>query len=467
MSSADVWKSWEGRVVEGKFPLRQLLGVSDHSAVFTTELPGTGQKAALKLIPADAGTADRQLARLHSASRLSHSHLMRIFEAGAYGKTLFYIVMEFAEDDLSQVLPQRPLDRAEVAEMLPPALDALSYLHGRGLVHGHLKPSNVLAVKDQLKLASEHVRATNEPSPERRRRDVYDAPENAAGIVSPASDLWSLGVTLVAAFAQNVSPDGGDSNPKLPENMPEPYRSIARDCLHMDPTQRPSVAAIRERLQLRRQAAPVVAPAPTLSARKAEPETETEAAPKSRTRMYVGAVIVILALLVVFAAFRSREKASQESSSSTANQSTTDQSSTSQSSAGQPSTNQPEQPASPPASSAQPEKPAPASASTAATSRGEVVHQVLPDVSKSARNTIHGTIKVGVRVQVDATGKVSSAKLQNPGPSQYFARKAVEAAQQWQFSPPQADGQPAPSAWLLQFRFRRGGTQAVPQRVSH
>ena len=36
--------------------------------------------------------------------------------------------------------------------MLPPVVDALSYLHGRGMVFGHLKPSNIMVVDDLLKL---------------------------------------------------------------------------------------------------------------------------------------------------------------------------------------------------------------------------------------------------------------------------------------------------------------------------
>ena len=71
MSKVESWKSWEGRVVDGKFPLRQWLGGSDHSAVFLTDLPGqASQKAAIKLIETDAGTADRGLSRLRSAAKL-------------------------------------------------------------------------------------------------------------------------------------------------------------------------------------------------------------------------------------------------------------------------------------------------------------------------------------------------------------------------------------------------------------
>jgi hypothetical protein len=102
MSGAEVWKTWEGRVVDGKFPLRHLLGGSDHSAVFLTERPGHGSKKfALKLIPADAGDADRQLVRWRTAAQLSHPHVIPIYETGRCGLTLLYIVTEYAEEDLS------------------------------------------------------------------------------------------------------------------------------------------------------------------------------------------------------------------------------------------------------------------------------------------------------------------------------------------------------------------------------
>jgi TonB family protein len=89
----------------------------------------------------------------------------------------------------------------------------------------------------------------------------------------------------------------------------------------------------------------------------------------------------------------------------------------------------------------------------------------MPEPSKSARNTIRGTVKVGVRVEVDPSGKVTAAKFTSPGPSKYFASLALKAAEQWEFAPAAADGQAAPSTWEIQFRYKRGGTEAVPQRV--
>ena len=227
MSNPEEWKKWEGRV-DGKFPLRHWLGGSEHSAVFLTERPGQpSQKAAIKLIAADdAAEADRQLARWRAAAQLSHPHLMRIYEAGRCrldGTPLLYLLMEYAEEDLSQILPQRPLAPAEVTDLLPPLLDALSYLHSKGFVHGRIKPSNVHAMGDQLKLSADQIVTFAELNSARRRRDVYDAPETAAGIVSPAGDVWSIGVTLVAALTQNVSFEG-ETSPAIPIR-PKPFHN--------------------------------------------------------------------------------------------------------------------------------------------------------------------------------------------------------------------------------------------------
>jgi len=70
-----------------------------------------------------------------------------------------------------------------------------------------------------------------------------------------------------------------------------------------------------------------------------------------------------------------------------------------------------------------------------------------------------------VQVEADPSGKVKAAILKNAGPSKYFGSLALNAAQRWEFSPPQVNGQAAASTWLLQFRFKRSGTQAWAEQV--
>ena len=92
--------------------------------------------------------------------------------------------------------------------------------------------------------------------------------------------------------------------------------------------------------------------------------------------------------------------------------------------------------------------------------KGTIARQVLPDVLKSASNTIRGTILVSVKVRVDASGNVARTDLVIPGPSRYFARLAVEAARRWKFNPPVVAGQRSPSEWLIRFYYTRTATRA-------
>ena len=107
----EAWNSWEGQVLNGEFHLRQYLGASEHSAVFLTEHCKQGlQKAAIKLIPADPQYAELQLSRWRQAAELSHPNLIQLFQMGRCqhgNKELLYLVMEYADEDLAQVLPDR------------------------------------------------------------------------------------------------------------------------------------------------------------------------------------------------------------------------------------------------------------------------------------------------------------------------------------------------------------------------
>lgn len=448
MTSAVAWRTQEGTTVDGKFPLRQWLGGSDHSAVFLTErllLGVTGaQRAALKLIPADS--AD-QLARWTAAAQLSHPHLIRIFDSGRCqieGERFHYVVTEFAEEDLSQILPQRPLTPGETADMLPPLLDALSYLHSKGYVHAHVRPSNVLAVGDQLKLSSDQLVRMADATSGQRRRDVFDAPETAAGVFTPESDVWSVGATLVAALTQGsgLPGDGPQGDPKLPASMPEPFRGIARECLHLDPKRRSSIGEIMARLQPAGRSVPA----------ETEPRT---APPRQRSsRTPVTMAILVVAILVSLIAFFSRGKNSPQVPPVQSQQ---------------PAQTAPAIPQSAPQetpgvrATAPPAKPHAAQTPKPASSEGAVVHQVLPEVPQSARNTITGKIRVVVRVEVDASGKVTAARLTSPGPSKYFARLALNAAQRWQFAPAEGQGS---STWQIRFRFGRKGTEASSEKIS-
>jgi outer membrane biosynthesis protein TonB len=102
-------------------------------------------------------------------------------------------------------------------------------------------------------------------------------------------------------------------------------------------------------------------------------------------------------------------------------------------------------------------QPATATAVTKPPAATPPINEVIPDVARSARQTIRGRIRVSIRVIVDSHGTVLAATADEPGPSRYFERLSVEAAKKWTF-PPAASVEPR--VMLVRFYFTRTGTTA-------
>jgi TonB family protein len=504
---SEAWKQWEGQVADGRFPLRQYLGGSDHSAVFLTGYgEGEPQKAAIKLIPADPASADLQLSRWKHAAQLFHPHLLRLFEMGRCeidGVALLYLVMENAEENLSQILPQRALSAAETRDVLVPVLDALACVHRQGFVLGHLKPANIMAVADKIKLSTDGLQRVNE-TVRNRKPGVYDAPEAPSGRLSPASDVWSLGMAVVETLTQRVPvwERMGHADPILPKSLPAPFLEIARSCLRRDPQLRGTVGDFSARLKPTPAASPIPAapvpqkaPAPPRPAKKAQPTSPVP----PRAISFPNFAVPLLAGVLVFAAIvaipkiLNRRPEPQKAPAVVA-----------ENSAAQPRKQQKIEKA--PASTKL-VAPAPVSAeqsaqknlkvasekkpikkeeaavthepspvitpakgqpktSASALIPGEVLNEVLPHVSQKARDTVRGRVRVSVKVHVDPSGNLAGAELDSPGPSKYFAELALQAARRWEFAPAKMDGSAVPTDWMVRFEFSQLDTKVFPVQTT-
>ena len=464
------WEQFVGQVVEGNFPLLQFLGGSESAAVFLTERHDGDRivKAAIKLIPAAPESNELQLARWRMAAELSHPHLIRLFETGTCelgGLPLLYVVMECAEENLAQVLSQRALTPAEARAMLEPLLDVLGYLHAKELVHGHIKPANIMAIGDELKLSADGLVRAGESAggTPHAHVDAYGPPESAPGFVppangvSPAGDVWSLGTTLVEVLTQHLPANdaaGQGNDLSLPAELPETFLDIARHSLVQKPEDRWTVPQIAARLENRAPAAQVSAPVPEVRSplRPAQPaRPQSEPVPRPNANRYavpvaVGVVLLAAILLVPKLFHRHSEIAPVPVVA-----------------VQEPAT----QPAPPlPQVSLPAQGDAAVRPASDAAGPGQVIERVLPDVPPSARNTIQGTVRVTVRVDVDRSGEVQFAELSAPGPSKYFSSLAMQAAQHWDFRPPKVAGQSILSTGTLRFEFTRSGTAVTPTQVT-
>jgi len=431
----DWTKEWERRIVNGVYPLRRFLGRSNHSVVFLTECAAQNvPQAAIKILPANPARTETQLAHWRRVATLSHPHLIRLLDSGRCqlgGHDFLFVVTDLAEQNLAQILPGRALTPDEVRALLPATLDALAYLHGKNLVHGGLKPPNFLVVGDQLKLASDAIRPAGDRTASTAKPSLYDPPEAKSGRMSTPGDMWGLGITLVEALTQTPpewSRDGVD-DVVLPANLAPEFVDIVRRCLNRDPGQRPDIAELAAQFKQ----TPAASPAPATPQPINEPVVRTLSTQSSpKTRFLITAITV--ALITLWAVWTGVHLLHRH--------------------AGTP----PLAPITPPSTAAPSPPPAAENPQASTTAPpAAVLHQEIPDLSRSARQSIRGIIKIAVRVIVDRSGNVITATLDSHASSQYFARTAIDAAKKWTFT---QGPDLASQVWLLHFEFSRAGTTA-------
>ncbi|MFB9554519.1 serine/threonine-protein kinase [Streptomyces roseoviridis] len=168
-----------------------------------------GRDVAVKLMLGqdhDPSAADRFRMEAQTAARLSHPHVVGVFDFGTWDGKLF-LVMEFVDGDSLAGDRNRPtvLTAEQVATVAAHAAAGLAAAHKQGVVHRDIKPGNLLMDADgTVKLADFGIaRFVDDPSAGLTTTGqivgtgLYLAPERALGQpASPASDVYSLGCVL-------------------------------------------------------------------------------------------------------------------------------------------------------------------------------------------------------------------------------------------------------------------------------
>jgi outer membrane biosynthesis protein TonB len=461
----DVWTQWQGHVIHDVFRLGRYLGCSDHSGVFLTHSASLGSSdVAIKLVPADRFPAQTQLPLWRTAGDLDHPHLLKPLQWGECqldGLPYLYVVMEYADQTLAQLLQRRVLTDDEAREMLGPILDALAFLHGQNLVQGQLRPENILVVGDQLKLASDTVRPVGESTIGANAPTAYDPPEVRSGN-STAGDIWALGVCLSEALTRRAPADWRERSEAvaLPVDFSPAFRTVVERCLHLNPQYRPSAANLRAWVD-GQDLSPI--PAATISPhpiavlnptvteppppRIVAPPASPEAARPTRPVKPRGSLTAVLAGIVILGVgwagvnlFNSHRTQAPPPA--------LEGSISSPTAASAPVTADVPKPA----ASALPPPSGQGELATAST-----VHEVIPEVSRGTRRKIRGRTEVSVRVVIDPDGSVISATADRIGRSRSLSRLAAEAARKWTFTSSATESR---RVMQIRFDFSRDETTA-------
>ncbi|WP_432152474.1 serine/threonine-protein kinase [Streptomyces sp. bgisy029] len=168
-----------------------------------------GRAVAVKLLlgdQADASSTARFRLEAQTAARLSHPHLVAVFDFGAW-EDRFFLVMELVEgQSLGDLLAaQERVHPEQVARIAGEAAAGLAAAHRQGIVHRDIKPGNLMLDADgSVKIGDFGIaQFVDDPSTALTTAghivgtSLYLAPERALGrTADSASDMYSLGCVV-------------------------------------------------------------------------------------------------------------------------------------------------------------------------------------------------------------------------------------------------------------------------------
>jgi len=162
--------------------------------------------------------AERFMREIHIAARLTHPHVLSVYDSGETDGRLYY-VMPYVDGETLRARLARDgaLQISEAVRLLRELADALAYAHGHGVVHRDLKPENVLLSGGHAVVAdfgiAKAVAAATEGDPGKSATltgtgvalgtPAYMAPEQALGdtTMNHRADLYALGVIAYEMLA--------------------------------------------------------------------------------------------------------------------------------------------------------------------------------------------------------------------------------------------------------------------------
>lgn len=198
-----------------------------------------------------------------SGRRLTHPAILDVLGEGrALG--LPYQILERFPTDLGRFLGGRPLRGDHLRQVLLPLLDATEFAHRNGVIHGDIKPANVLLDPDTSPLrvaladfghAQDAAVAFEASMLSRDARSgssvgtlPYMAPERLAGDpASRATDVYAVGVLLFEALTGRL-PTGLELPSELQRGVSRQLDELVKTCMARAPSTRPSISDLRRGL---------------------------------------------------------------------------------------------------------------------------------------------------------------------------------------------------------------------------
>jgi len=204
-----------GRIIAGKFCLRQCIGVGAAGTVYKADQTSLGRTVAVKILRPELACDRRFVKRFHdeaqASSRLNHPNVVSVIDFGQTEDGLLYLVMEFLRGlTLTEVLRTEQLTTERITDIVGQILSALEEAHERGVVHADLKADNIMVEHrrggwDLIKVVDfgiARLTGTQDDNEDDSDGSICGTPEYMAPEVirgedpTRAADIYAVGIIL-------------------------------------------------------------------------------------------------------------------------------------------------------------------------------------------------------------------------------------------------------------------------------
>jgi serine/threonine-protein kinase len=226
-----------------RYTIEHLIGEGGMASVYRAQDLRHGRAVAIKVLKPELGAilgAERFEAEIRVTAALQHPNLLPLFDSGAVGGLLYY-VMPFVEGETlrARLTREKQLPVGETVRLLSAVASALAYAHGLGVIHRDLKPENILLQAGQPVVADFGIALAVSKAGGQRITQTglslgtpqYMSPEQATGDreVDGRSDLYALGAIAYEMLTGEPPHIGTTSQAviaRLLTEAPRPVRAV-------------------------------------------------------------------------------------------------------------------------------------------------------------------------------------------------------------------------------------------------
>jgi len=284
-----------GARIDDRYEIIAALGSGGMGHVYRARRIRLGDDVAIKVMQATPDALpelqERFLRESRACAQLRHPNIVGLLDFGFDGENQPFMVMELLSGPSlrEEIDLEAPMSPARVASILEGVAAALQMAHDRGITHRDLKPANIVAHRyesgERVYKVIDFGLAAMKSGDETRLTDpqfflgtlAYAAPEQMRGQeVSPATDVYALGVIAYEMLTGGRPFDGGNQATLIAQTLTDPPVTLTQrrsglppdvnaavmKAIDKDPAQRwPSVSVFVDALQLACGSASGAAPA--------------------------------------------------------------------------------------------------------------------------------------------------------------------------------------------------------------